>query len=134
MLCSGCLASTCKVGSKDLKMYLLGYFHVQKDYQCYCFSLNTYLVASNVTFFEHFSFYSSPSFSSNTSWVSIKSRMMISLSTMLFPLLILFVSHLHMCLLLFVHPSLKSMIDDNLVQFHALPLKLLRLLQLHALY
>lgn len=85
-----------------------------------------YIFLVILVFFEHSSFYSSPSFSSNMSRGSIKSQRMISLSTMLSLLLILFVVHLHVCLLLFVNPSLKSMIDDNLLQFHALPLRLLR--------
>ena len=46
-----------KLDPKSVKCVFLGYSRVQKGYQCYCPSLNKFLVFADVTFLEHCSFF-----------------------------------------------------------------------------
>ena len=41
-----------KLNPQSLKCIFLGYLRVQKEYNCYCPTLNRYLRSPNVTFFE----------------------------------------------------------------------------------
>jgi len=93
-----------KLDLKSLKCIFLSYSRVQKEYRCFCPTLNRSLVSPDVTFFEDMPLV-------HPCWVRVRGRMIIFLSMRL-PLPYHHLLRLPPCPFLLVHPLLKSTPGD----------------------